>query len=70
MSKITSCSTQILLNEKEVSSRYSIHVQTLRNWRCVGKGPAYVKLSRLVRYPIRDLESYFQARRVDPERSE
>ena len=59
--------TQAYLDEKQVSQRYSIHIQTLRNWRCIGRGPAYVKLNRLVRYPLADLEQYFQARRIDPE---
>ena len=67
MAKITTNSTPEAINEKDVSARYQIHIQTLRNWRCVGRGPAYIKLDRLVRYPIQDLENYFRAHRIDPE---
>ncbi|MGD9506391.1 MAG: helix-turn-helix transcriptional regulator [Syntrophobacteraceae bacterium] len=43
-------------------------VQTMRNWRHIGKGPAYVKVGRLVRYYMSDLESFMASRRIDPER--
>jgi predicted site-specific integrase-resolvase len=58
------------MNEKQAAERYSIAIQTLRNWRSVGKGPPYVKLKsgmRLVRYPIDTTEKYFQSHMVDPE---
>ena len=66
MAKTITNSTTQYLNEKDVSARYSIHVQTLRNWRCIGRGPAYVKLDRLVRYPMDQLEKYFQSHLVNP----
>ena len=55
------------MNEKQVAERYSIAIQTLRNWRSVGKGPSYVKLERLVRYSVDGTEKYFQSHIVDPE---
>jgi hypothetical protein len=67
MAKIITNSTCEFLNEKAVSAKYSIHIQTLRNWRCVGRGPSYIKLDRLVRYSLADLDTYFQSHRVDPE---
>lgn len=57
----------IYMNEKQVAERFGIAIQTLRNWRSVGKGPAYVKLERLVRYSVDGTEKYFQSHMVDPE---
>jgi hypothetical protein len=67
MAKITTNSTPEAINEKDVSAKYSIGIQTLRNWRHMGRGPAYIKLDRAVRYSLTDLEKYFQSHRVDPE---
>lgn len=41
--------------------------QTLRNWRHLGRGPAYSKRGRMVRYKVQDLLNYMAAGRVDPE---
>ena len=41
--------------------------QTLRNWRCMWKGPAYSKCGRMVRYKVQDLLDFMAAGRVDPE---
>ncbi len=60
-------SSPIWIDEKELSRRTGLKVQTLRNWRHLGKGPAYSKLGRSVRYNVADAEAYFQNRRVDPE---
>jgi hypothetical protein len=60
--------SQDWINEKMVSSRYGLSIQTLRNWRHLSKGPAYSKVGgRAVRYNLLDVENYFQQRRVDPE---
>ena len=37
---------------------------TLANWRTYGRGPAYVRLGRLVRYQVADLEEWIERRRV------
>ena len=39
---------------------------TLSTWRCLGKGPVYVKSGRSVRYLRSDLEAYQQQNRIDP----
>lgn len=55
-------------NEKVISERYNVSVQTLRNWRHLSKGPAYAKVAgRAVRYNLADVESYFRQNRIDPE---
>lgn len=59
-----------LLNDKEASEYLGISKQTLCNWRHLGKGPAYYKMSEgprgRVRYSILDLEKYRDACRVVP----
>ena len=47
-----------LLTEKEASAMLSVSVHTLRTWRRLGSGPKYVKLNKLVRYPLKDLEEF------------
>jgi len=40
------------IKEREVSEITGFAVQTLRNWRFKGKGPAYTKVGRSVRYRL------------------
>jgi len=47
-----------LLDEREVSKRLSVSVNTLRYWRLSGDGPNWVKLGRLVRYDAAALENF------------
>ena len=39
------------LRETEAAKKLGVAVQTLRNWRHVRRGPAYIKFGRNVRYP-------------------
>ena len=41
--------------------------RTLPNWRSQGRGPRFIRVGRLIRYRIEDLEEYLDARTVDPE---
>jgi Helix-turn-helix domain len=41
--------------------------QTLRNYRHLGKGPAYTKRGRMIRYRVQDPFSYMAAGRMHPE---
>jgi len=34
---------------------------TLEGWRIQGTGPRYIKIGRLVRYRLEDLDAYLQA---------
>lgn len=45
---------------EEVSARYrgEISVGTLRNWRAMRIGPAYVKIGKAVLYPLDELEAW------------
>jgi hypothetical protein len=62
------------LNDIEAAEFLGVAVQTLRNWRHLSKGPAYLKLSPgprgRVGYLLNDLEVYRTRCRIDPERTE
>ena len=56
------------LNDSQVSALTGLSVQTLRNWRFAGRGPAYTKAGRSVRYALSDILSFMHSRRVEPSR--
>ena len=39
--------------------------RTLPNWRAQGRGPRFIRVGRLVRYRIEDLEAYLTSRIVE-----
>lgn len=43
-------------------------ISTLRAWRRQGRGPAYIRYGRSIRYRIADLDAWVAAHRVDPTR--
>lgn len=42
-------------------------VQSMRNWRFQGRGPAYSKRGKMVRYRVQDLFDFMNSGRIDPE---
>jgi len=58
------------LNDVQASEFVGVAVQTLRNWRSLNKGPAYLKLSPgphgRVGYLLEDLQNFRENCRVDP----
>ena len=54
------------LTERETAEYLQICKDTLRNWRWQKCGPAYIKIGRLIRYRIDDLEKYKRQRTVEP----
>jgi len=52
-----------LLREAEAARRLGTSVRTLQKWRCNGKGPRFVRLSRVVRYDPTDLDTFIAAGR-------
>ena len=55
---------KIYLTPAELIERWAgavSHVQTLANWRHVGRVPEYVKIERKVLYPLKAVEEYEQA---------
>ena len=59
-------SSNKFLTPEEVSERYrgEVSVGTLRNWRAMRIGPAFVKIGKAVLYPIEQLEAWDQKNMV------
>lgn len=51
-----------LMTEQEVSKRLTVSVASLRRWRLVQRGPAFLKVGSLVRYRPEDLEAWLASR--------
>jgi len=47
-----------LMTEQEVSKRINVSVASLRRWRLLGRGPAFLKVGSLVRYQPEDLDAW------------
>jgi hypothetical protein len=58
------------LNEKEVSKITGRALPTLRNDRHLGRGLPYIKLMRSIRYDLRDVINFMEARKIQTEDSE
>lgn len=54
------------LTESEAAARLGLKVATLRAWRHQGRGPAYVRLGRAVRYLATDVDDFIQSNRHSP----
>jgi predicted DNA-binding transcriptional regulator AlpA len=54
------------LTETEAATRLGLKVATLRAWRNQGRGPAYVRLGRAIRYLSTDLDDFLQSNRHKP----
>jgi hypothetical protein len=56
----TTMSSVKFLTPEEVSERYRGHVTvgTLRNWRSMRTGPAFVKIGKAVLYPVDELDKW------------
>jgi predicted DNA-binding transcriptional regulator AlpA len=52
------------LEPNDVHVLYGISEKTLANWRSQGRGPRYLKIGRLVRYAMADLEDWERSKRV------
>jgi predicted DNA-binding transcriptional regulator AlpA len=50
--------TDKLLTQKEVKEITGLADSTLEQWRLKGKGPKFIKLGRLVRYRLSDVDTY------------
>lgn len=54
------------LTEADTAVRLGLKVATLRAWRHQGKGPAYVRLGRAIRYLVSDIDEFLRANRHGP----
>ncbi|WP_405702717.1 helix-turn-helix domain-containing protein [Streptomyces sp. NBC_00069] len=57
--------TRELLTAAEVEERYGYRVGTLKAWRYLGKGPAYIP-GTPVRYRVMEIERWLTAQTVTP----
>ena len=57
---------QRLLNEKEVADYLGKKISALQKWRWAGRGPVFVKVGRLVRYRMSDIESWLATNTIIP----
>jgi len=51
-------------NEREAAVMISVSVKTLQRWRHNRSGPPYIKLKHLVRYSVKDLQSWLDRYKV------
>lgn len=54
------------LTETEAAIRLGLKVATLRAWRHQGRGPAYVRLGRAIRYLAIDVDKFLSSNRHSP----
>jgi hypothetical protein len=55
----------IAICETELARRANVSTAVLRKWRREGKGPRFLKLGRLIRYLVRDVDAWLEAHAVD-----
>ncbi len=51
-----------LLTTAQAAKYLALGQRTLENWRCRGVGPAFVRLGRVVRYRVSDLNAWLSVR--------
>jgi hypothetical protein len=54
------------LTETEAAARLGLRIATLRAWRHQGRGPAYVRLGRAIRYLTIDINEFLYSNRHSP----
>ena len=59
-------SDDVLLTPKAVAVRFGIHELTLNNWRAQNRGPRFVRIGRLIRYPQSAIREYLASSTVQP----
>lgn len=55
-----------LATRAEVADYLRVPLRTLEQWACKGRGPAYTRVGRHVRYRWEDVEAWLDAQRVVP----
>ena len=50
-----------LLTEREASDMLKVDITTMRRWRRDGRGPAHIRIGRLVRYRPEAVERFLSA---------
>lgn len=55
-----------LKNTKQAAAHIRLERKTLENWRCQGRGPAFVRIGSRIFYRVRDLEEFIEKNRHQP----
>ena len=55
-----------LLTESEMAHRLGVSISGLRKWRERHVGPKFIRLGRLIRYSVTDLEAWLDANKQEP----
>ncbi len=55
-----------LLDEAMLAARLVISRSTLQSWRYTGRGPRWIKLGRLIRYRLADVDAFLAANTRGP----
>ena len=55
--------TEPAFTETELAHRWNVSIKTLQRWRSEERGPPYIKLFKVIRYPVDDIVTYEQANR-------
>jgi hypothetical protein len=63
MADVATDATERPITEMDAAGRLGLKVATLRAWRHQGRGPAYVRLGRAVRYLPSDLNEFLRSNR-------
>ncbi|WP_421876552.1 helix-turn-helix transcriptional regulator [Pacificispira sp.] len=53
-----------LLSTEEAAGELGFSAHTLENWRCLNKGPKFIRFGRQIRYRRRDLERWINIHAV------
>jgi len=53
--------TGMLLTEPEVAERLRVSLACLRRWRLERRGPRFLKVGSLVRYPAEELDRWIES---------
>lgn len=53
--------SKALIDEAALAARLGVSRSTLQNWRYSGRGPRFIKLGRMVRYRVADVDAYLSA---------
>ena len=46
---------------REVAAQLGVHVNTLADWRRDGRGPDYIRIGRVIRYPAAAVDRWLSA---------
>lgn len=56
------------LSTQDLADRWGVSTDTLAIWRQHGKGPCFIQVGRLIRYPVTEVESFERNLKFGPSR--